>query len=363
VATDRDYYDVMGVSRGASQDDIKKAYRELVKKYHPDLHKDDPQAPTQMSDVNEAYDTLSDPAKRQQYDTYGKTGPTGFPGASQTWAPQGGSSGETFGGFDIGDLFGSFMGGFGRQQTEETPRGRDLSVSMTLTLEQAVFGVKEEIQVRRYDTCVTCHGTGAASGTSPKVCPTCNGKGEVRQVQDTIFGRVVTAGVCPTCRGEGRVIETPCPACKGSGVTKADKTIEVTIPAGVDSGMKVRIAGQGDAGKHGGQSGDLYLVITVQHDSRFERQGSSLYHTVRVSPARAALGTTIAVPLVEGGTETVTIPAGSQHGAEVRIRGKGAQVVGERRRGDYIVRIEIGVPRTLTAEQRKLYKQLADIEK
>src|SRR5450759_918662 len=294
----------MGVSRGASQDDIKKAYRELVKKYHPDLHKDDPQAPTQMSDVNEAYDTLSDPAKRQQYDTYGKTGPTGFPGASQTWAPQGGSSGETFGGFDIGDLFGSFMGGFGRQQTEETPRGRDLSVSMTLTLEQAVFGVKEEIQVRRYDTCVTCHGTGAASGTSPKVCPTCNGKGEVRQVQDTIFGRVVTAGVCPTCRGEGRVIETPCPACKGSGVTKADKTIEVTIPPGVDSGMKVRIAGQGDAGKH---------------DSRFERQGSSLYHTVRVSPAKAVLGTTMAVPLLEGGTETVTIPVGSQHGAEVRI--------------------------------------------
>ncbi len=363
MATDRDYYDVMGVSRGASQDDIKKAYRELVKKYHPDLHKDDPQAPRQMSDVNEVYDTLSDPAKRQQYDTYGKAGPAGFPGAGQAWTPQGGGSGGTFGGFDIGDLFGSFMGGFGRQQAEETPRGRDLSVSMTLTLEQAVFGVKEEIQVRRYDTCVTCHGTGAASGTSPKVCSTCSGTGEVRQVQDTIFGRVVTAGVCPTCRGEGRVIESPCPTCKGSGVAKVDKTIEVTIPAGVDTGMKVRIAGQGDAGKHGGQSGDLYLLITVQRDSRFERQGSALYHTVRMSPAKAVLGTTIAVPLVEGGTETVTIPAGSQHGAEVRIRGKGAQAVGERRRGDYIVRIEIGVPKTLTAEQRKLYKQLADIEK
>jgi molecular chaperone DnaJ len=363
VATDRDYYDVMGVPRGASQDDIKKVYRELVKKYHPDLHKDDPQAPGHMSDVNEAYDTLSDPAKRQQYDAYGKAGPAGFPGAGQAWASQGGGSGQTFGGFDIGDLFGSFMGGFGRQQAEETPRGRDLSVNMTLTLEEAVFGVKKEIQVRRYDTCATCHGTGAAPGTSPKVCPTCNGAGEVRQVQDTIFGRVVTAGVCPTCRGEGRVIESPCPACKGSGVTKADKTIEVTIPAGVDSGMKVRIAGQGDAGRHGGQAGDLYLFITVQHDSRFERQGSSLRYTVRVSSAKAALGTTIAVPLVEGGTETVTIPAGSQYGAEVRIRGKGAQAVGERRRGDYIVRIEIGVPKTLTAEQRKLYKQLADIEK
>ena len=362
MATDRDYYDVMGVPRGASQDDIKKAYRELVKKYHPDLHKDDPQAPRHMSDVNEAYETLSDPEKKPLYDAYGKAGLNGSPGAYQDRAPQSGGSGQTFGGVDIGDLFGSFMGGFGRQQSEETPHGRDLSVSMTLTLEQAVFGVKQEIQVRRYDTCVTCHGTGAASGTSPKACPTCNGRGEVRQVQDTIFGRVVTAGVCPTCRGEGRVIESPCPACKGSGVTKADKTIEVTIPAGVDSGMKVRIAGQGDAGKHGGQSGDLYLFITVQHDSRFERQGSSLYHTVRVSPAKAVLGTTIAVPLVEGGTETVAIPAGSQHGAEVRIRGKGAQVVGERRRGDYIVRIEIGVPKSLTAEQRKLYKQLADIE-
>jgi len=363
VATDRDYYDVMGVPRGASQDDIKKAYRELVKKYHPDLHKDDPQAPGHMSDVNEAYDTLSDPARRQQYDAYGKAGPAGFPGGGQSWAPQSGGSGQTFGGFDIGDLFGSFMGGFGRQQTEETPRGRDLSVNMTLTLEEAVFGVKKEIQVRRYDACATCHGTGAAPGTSPKMCPTCNGAGEVRQVQDTIFGRVVTAGVCPTCRGEGKVVESPCPACKGSGVTKSDKTIEVTIPAGVDSGMKVRIAGQGDSGRHGGQAGDLYLFITVQVDSRFERRGSSLYHVVRLSPAKAVLGTTIGVPLVEGGTETVTIPAGSQHGAEVRIRGKGAQAVGERRRGDYIVRIEIGVPRTLTGEQRKLYRQLADLEK
>ena len=363
MATDRDYYDVMGVPRGASQDDIKKVYRELVKKYHPDLHKDDPQAPGHMSDVNEAYDTLSDPAKRQQYDAYGKAGPAGFPGPGQAWASQGGGSGQTFGGFDIGDLFGSFMGGFGRQQAEETPHGRDLSVNMTLTLEQAVFGVKKEIQVRRYDTCATCHGTGAAAGTSPKVCPTCNGAGEVRQVQDTIFGRVVTAGVCPTCRGEGKVIESPCPACKGSGVTKSDKTIEVTIPAGVDSGMKVRIAGQGDAGRHGGQAGDLYLFVTVQVDSRFERRGSSLYHTVHVSPAKAVLGTTVGVPLVEGGTETVTIPAGSQHGAEVRIRGKGAQAVGERRRGDYVVRIEIGIPRTLTSEQRKLYKQLADLER
>lgn len=362
MATDRDYYDVMGVPRGASQDDIKKAYRELVKKYHPDLHKDDPQAPRNMSDVNEAYDTLSDPAKRQQYDTYGKTGPVGFPGAGQAWTPQGGSS-ETFGGFDIGDLFGSFMGGFGRQQAEETPHGRDLSVNMTLTLEEAIFGVKKEIRVRRYDTCATCHGTGSAAGTSPKVCATCNGTGEVRQVQDTIFGRVVTAGVCPTCRGEGRVIESPCTACKGSGITKADKTIEVTIPAGVDSGMKVRIAGQGDAGKHGGQAGDLYLFIAVQPDTRFERRGNTLYHTVRVSPAKTVLGTTVIVPLVEGGTEAVTIPAGSQHGTEIRVRGKGAQVVGERRRGDYVVRVEIGVPKTLTAEQRKLYKQLVDIEK
>jgi len=364
VATDRDYYDVMGVPRGASPDDIKKAYRELVKKYHPDLHKDDPQAARNMADVNEAYDTLSDPAKRQQYDAYGKAGPTGFPGAGQGWAPQGGAAGETFGGFDIGDLFGSFMGGFGRQQaTAEVPHGRDISVSMTLTLAEAIFGVKKEVKVRRFDTCPTCHGTGAAPGTSAKVCPTCNGTGEVRQVQDTIFGRVVTSGVCPTCRGEGRVIESPCPTCKGSGVVKVDKTIEVTIPAGVDTGMKVRIAGQGDAGKHGGTPGDLYLFVTVERDPRFERQGGLLYHTVRISPVAAVLGTTVQVPLVEGGTETVTVPAGSQHGTEVRIRGKGAQSVGERRRGDYIIRIEIAVPKTLTAEQRRLYKQLADTEK
>jgi molecular chaperone DnaJ len=363
VSTDRDYYDIMGVPKSASQDDIKKAYRELVKRYHPDLHKDDPEAPKHMSEVNEAYDTLSDPAKRQQYDTYGKTGPAGFPGAGQPWPGAGESTGETFGGFDIGDLFGSFMGGFGRQQQEETPRGRDLSVNLNLTLAEAVFGAKREVQVRRYDTCPSCHGTGAAAGTSPKVCPTCNGAGEVRQVQNTIFGRVVTAGVCPTCKGEGRIVESPCTSCKGSGVTKSDKTIEVTIPAGVDTGMKVRIAGQGDAGKRGGQAGDLYLFITVERDARFERQGSALYHVVRITPARAAIGTTVAVPLLEGGTENVTIPAGSQHGTEVRLRGKGAQAVGERRRGDYVVRIEIAVPKTLTAEQRKLYRQLADIEK
>ncbi|MHB8071710.1 MAG: molecular chaperone DnaJ [Candidatus Cryosericum sp.] len=363
MSTDRDYYDIMGVPKGASQDDIKKAYRELVKKYHPDLHKDDPEAPKHMAEVNEAYDSLSDPAKRQQYDTYGKAGPTGFPGTGQAWGGPGDGSGETFGGFDIGDLFGSFMGGFGRQQQEETPRGRDLSVNLTLTLGEAIFGAKREVQVRRYDTCATCHGSGAAAGTSPKVCPTCNGAGEVRQVQNTIFGRVVTAGVCPTCRGEGRTIDSPCPTCKGSGITKSDKTIEVTIPAGVDTAMKVRIAGQGDAGKRGGQAGDLYLFITVERDSRFERQGGTLYHVVRITPAKAVLGTTIAVPLIEGGTESITIPAGSQHGTEVRLRGKGAQAVGERRRGDYVVRVEIGVPKTLTAEQRKLYKQLVDIEK
>ncbi len=363
MATDRDYYEVMGVPRGASPDDIKKAYRELVKKYHPDLHKDDPQAARNMADVNEAYETLSDPAKRQQYDTYGKAGPTGFAGAGQSWGGPMDGAGETFGGFDIGDLFGSFMGGVGRQQPEETPRGRDLSISLTLTLGEAIFGAKREVQVRRFDTCTTCHGSGAAPGTSPKTCPTCNGTGEVRQVQNTIFGRVVTAGVCPTCRGEGRIIDSPCPTCKGSGITRTDKTIEVTIPAGVDTGMKVRIAGQGDAGKRGGQAGDLYLFITVERDARFERQGNILYHTVRITPARAALGTTVSIPLIEGGTETITIPAGSQHGAEVRLRGKGAQTVGERRRGDYIVRVEISIPKTLTAEQRKLYKQLSDIEK
>lgn len=364
MATDRDYYEVMGVPRAASPDDIKKAYRELVKKYHPDLHKDDPQAARNMADVNEAYETLSDPAKRQQYDTYGKAGPSGFPGGGQGWSQQGGAAGETFGGFDIGDLFGSFMGGFGRQQaTAEAPHGRDISVALTLTVAEAIFGVKKEIKVRRFDVCPTCHGSGAAPGTSAKVCPTCNGTGEVRQVQDTIFGRVVTSGVCPTCRGEGRVIESPCPTCKGSGVVKVDKTIEVTIPAGVDTGMKVRIAGQGDAGKHNGTPGDLYLFVTVERDPRFERQGSSLYHTVRISPVKAVLGTTVTVPLAEGGTESVTVPAGSQHGTEVRIRGKGAQSVGERRRGDYIIRVEIAIPKTLTAEQRRLYKQLADLDK
>ncbi len=366
MATDRDYYDIMGVARTASQDDIKQAYRELVKRYHPDLHKDDPEAPKKMAEVNEAYDILSDPAKRQQYDTYGKTGPSGgFPGGGQAWTTEaGGFGGDPFAGFDIGDIFSSFMGGFGRQQTEEeTPRGRDISVNVTLTMAEAIFGCKKEVRVRRYDACPTCHGTGTAPGTSAKRCPTCNGTGEVRQVQNTVFGRVVTAGVCPTCRGEGHVIETPCSTCKGSGIVRTEKTVEVTIPPGVDSGMKVRVAGQGDAARRNGQPGDLYLLVTVEGDSRFERQGNLLYYTMRISPAKAALGTTVAIPLLEGGSETVTIPAGSQHGAEVRVRGRGAQAVGERRRGDLIVRVEIAIPRAMTAEQKKLYKQLLDTEK
>ena len=370
MATDRDYYDVMGVPRGASQDDIKKAYRELVKKYHPDLHKDDPQAPRNMSDVNEAYETLSDPAKRQQYDAYGKAGPVGFPGAGQSGTPQSNESGATWDAF-YGDSNEAMRRAseeavrrFFGQQGEETGRGRDLSANMTLTLEEAVFGVTKQVVVRRYDTCATCHGTGAAAGTSPKVCPACNGTGEIHQEQYTgFFGSLFATGVCPTCGGEGRVIESPCTSCKGSGVTKGDRSVSLKIPPGGDVGDELTFVGQGHAGKHGRQAGDLILRINVQRDPRFERKGSSLYHTVRVSPAKAVLGTTIAIPLLEGGTETVTIPPGSQYGTEVRIRGKGAQAVGERRRGDYIVRIEIGVPKTLTAEQRKLYKQLSDSEK
>jgi molecular chaperone DnaJ len=365
VATDQDYYDVMGVPRTASQDDIKKAYRELVKKYHPDLHKDDTSAPKHMSEVNEAYDALSDPAKRQQYDQFGKAGPMGVPGGAAGWTTEGSGFGEAFGGFDIGNLFGSFMGGFGRQQAQpdESPRGRDLSFNVTLTLHEAIFGVKKEIRIRRNDVCETCHGSGAAPGTTPHACSTCSGSGEVRQMQNTIFGRVVTAGVCPTCKGEGRVIDSPCPACRGSGVVRADRTIEVTIPPGVDTGIKVRVAGQGDAGRRTGQAGDLYLYVTVEADSRYVRQGTTLYFRAKLTPSKAVLGTAVSIPLVEGGTETVSIPAGSQHGSEVRIRGKGAQSVGERRRGDLVVQVEVVIPKTLGAEQRKLYKQLMELDK
>jgi molecular chaperone DnaJ len=374
VATDQDYYDVMGVPRTASQDDIKKAYRELVKKYHPDLHKDDTSAPKHMSEVNEAYDALSDPAKRRQYDVYGKAGPTGFPGAGQAWAPQGRGSGETSGNYAYGDsreafrdafrdAYDSFVGGSGRQQTEEARRGRDLGARMTLTLEEAVFGAKKEVNVRRNDACDTCHGSGAAPGTSPRVCPTCGGRGEVRVTQTWLLGRIESVDVCPTCKGEGQLFDVLCPACKGNGVTRRDRIIEVTIPPGVDTGTKVRVAGQGDAGRRGGQAGDLNLYVTVEADSRYQRQGSTLYFRAKLTPSKAVLGTAVSVPLVEGGTETVSIPAGSQHGSEVRIRGKGAQSVGDRRRGDLVVQVEVVIPKTLGAEQRKLYKQLMELDK
>ena len=366
----KDYYEILGVPRDASPDEIKKKYRELVMKYHPDLHKNDSDAAKRMSEINEAYEVLSNPEKRAQYDRFGAVGAQGAPGGGGfDFRDFGFGGGGDF--FDLDDLLRNFgFGGFGSAETRRqnsqreagtATRGRDIEVSLTITLAEAVLGTKKEITITRKEVCPTCHGSGVEPGSGYISCPTCHGTGVIRRVQRTIFGEFVTQTTCPTCHGAGRIPKEKCHTCGGNGVVTATKTIEVKIPAGVDNGMRVRIRGQGNAGLHGGPHGDLYLKITVRPDSRFERVGDKLYYTAHLTFPEAVLGTTVRVPLVEGGFESLRIPSGTQNGAEFRIKGRGARAVGNRRRGDLIVKIQVDIPSRPSQEEISLIKNLKEI--
>ena len=352
MATKRDYYEVLKISKTASDDDIKKAYRKKAMKYHPDRNPDNKEAEEKFKEINEAYAVLSDPEKRSAYDRFGHSatgsGPGGFGGFSGA---------EGFGGFAdaFGDIFGDIFGGRagGRGSARNVYRGSDLSYTVDLTLEEAAHGKEMKIRIPSWNNCKTCNGSGAKPGTSPKECETCHGHGVVR-IQQGVFNMQQT---CPTCRGTGKTISDPCNDCHGQGRIKTEKTLEIKIPQGIDDGMRIRSAGNGEPGTNGGQPGDLYIEIRVKPHGIFERDGDDLHCQIPVTMVNAALGGEIEVPTLNGAAR-IDIPAGTQAGKVFRLKGKGIKGVHASYPGDLYAHIIIEVPIRLTEHQRKLLKEL-----
>ena len=353
MATKRDYYDVLGVPKNASDEDIKKAYRKLAMKHHPDRNQGDgaKAAEEKFKEAKEAYEMLSDAQKRAAYDQYGHAG------VDPNMAGRGGPGPEGFGGFAeaFGDIFGDIFGG-GRRGGgggQQVYRGNDLSYAMEITLEEAAAGKDTQIRIPTWDNCDTCHGTGAKPGTSPKVCPTCNGSGNVHLRQ----GFFSIQQTCPQCRGSGKIIPEPCTTCNGAGKIKRQKTLEVKIPAGINEGMRIRSAGNGEPGHNGGPAGDLYIEIRIKAHEIFERDGDDLHCTVPVGLTTAALGGTIEVPTL-GARAEIELPEGTQHGKTFRLRGKGIKGLRSSYPGDLYCHVTVETPVKLTEHQRKLLKEL-----
>lgn len=356
MANKRDYYEVLGVEKDADDATIKKAFRKKARKYHPDVNPGDKEAEEKFKELNDAYEVLSDAQKRAQYDQFGHDAPN---------FGAGGPGGAGFGGFggaggfdDLGDIFNMFFGGGGGPQQRGPQRGNDLRYDLTIDFEEAVFGAKKTIYLNRWSMCNTCHGTGAKEGTSPRTCPRCNGTGRVVSVQQTPFGRMQTQTACPDCQGRGTIIDEPCPDCHGSGRKRETKTLEVNIPAGVDNGTRLRMAGEGEMGELGGGSGDLYIYISVRKHPVFERVNNDIYMEQPINFAQAALGDEIEVPTLEGKV-AFTIPAGVQSGTRFRLKGKGISGLKGFRKGDQFVTVIIETPKKLTTEQKELFEQLA----
>ncbi len=351
----RDYYEVLGVEKNASDDELKKAYRKLARQYHPDVNPDNKEAEEKFKEINEAYETLSDSSKREQYDRFGHDGPGGFGGAGGFGGFGGGGD---FGGMnDIFDMF--FGGGFGGGQQQRGPRkGSDLRYDLTIDFEEAVFGTEKTITLPKWETCSTCHGSGAKPGTSPTTCTHCNGTGQIFTMQRTPFGQMQTAKTCPTCGGTGTVIKDPCPECNGKGKKRINQKIEIKVPAGVDVGSRLRMSGKGDPGEQGGPNGDLYIYINVRSHPVFVRDEDDIYMEQEINIAQAALGADIQVQTLEGRV-TLTVPPGVQSGAKFRMKGKGVKNVNGYGKGDQYVTIKVVTPKNLTSEQRDLLQQLS----
>ncbi|HEX6817799.1 MAG TPA: molecular chaperone DnaJ [Ktedonobacterales bacterium] len=357
MSTKRDYYEILGLSRSASEEEIKKAFRRLARQYHPDVNKEKG-AEARFKEINEAYEVLGDPQKRRAYDRFGHAGVAG------AGAGAGANPFDSAFGFGFNDLFEQiFAGAAGATATRRgAQRGADLRYDLTLTFEEAVRGCQKEIEIPRWETCPNCRGNGAQPGTSTARCTACSGTGEIRRVQQSIFGQFVNVMVCDRCRGEGRVITTPCERCHGQGRVRNVRKVLVNIPAGVDDGINVRVTGEGEAPPHGGTPGNLFVALTVQPHEYFKRQGTDILYELPVSFAEAALGAEVEVPTLDG-QDTLKIPAGTQSGRTFRVKGKGIPVVHSSTRGDELVVVKVVIPQNLTTRQRELLREFAEIER
>ncbi len=358
MADKRDYYEVLGVSKQATSDEIKKAYRVLAKKYHPDMNPGDKEAEVKFKEVNEAYEVLSDSEKRHKYDQYGHAAFDPSMGGGSGFGGFGGGFGADF---DFGDIFSSFFGGGGssRSRANMPQDGEDVATRITISFEEAVFGCKKEVSFQRVEACSDCSGSGAEKGTKAESCQTCHGTGRVTVQQQTMLGYMQTQRACQECRGTGKIIKNPCKNCNGKGFVKINKKLEVKIPAGIDSMQRIILRGQGSAGRNGGAAGDLIIEVRVKEDKVFQRDGSNIYCEIPISFSEAALGAEIDIPVLGGGTEKYQIPEGTQTGTSFTMKGKGIPSVNTKRRGDLIITVTVETPKNLTAEQKKLLQSFA----
>ncbi|XFA99453.1 molecular chaperone DnaJ [Candidatus Izemoplasma sp. B36] len=354
----KDYYEVLGINKSASQDEIKKSYRKLAKKYHPDVSTET-NAESKFKEVQEAYDVLSDTTKKAQYDQFGHAAFDQTSGFGQG----GFSGGFGQGDFDFGDIFSAFFGGGGRtQRSSNRPRkGSDIRRRMSISFEESIFGKKEKIKVPVYDECHVCHGLGAKSKSDIKACSRCHGTGSVVEETQTLFGRTQTRRTCPTCHGTGKEILNKCPNCNGEGVEKVTKEVEIKVPQGIESGQQIRLEGFGNKGSNGGPNGDLYIVFEVRKSDTFLRQGDDILISVPITFSQAALGTEIEVPTVYGKV-LLKIPAGTQSDSKFRLRGKGAPNIRSHIKGDEHVLVTVVTPSKLTSEQKRIFEQLSRVE-
>ncbi|MEG0779679.1 MAG: molecular chaperone DnaJ [Oscillospiraceae bacterium] len=353
----RDYYEVLGVAKGASDADIKKAYRKLAKEYHPDLNPDDKAAETRFKEVGEAYEVLSDGDKKARYDQFG------FAGVDPNMGGGGYGDAQGFDFGDLGDLFGSFFGGGfggGRRQNPNAPqRGESIRMSVTISFEEAAFGCEKAVTLDRTETCEDCHGNGCAPGSTPEVCPDCHGAGVVQTRRQTPMGVFASTSPCTRCNGTGKLIHQPCKGCHGVGYQKKRKTIQASIPAGIDNGQTISIRGQGDAGRNGGQAGDLLITVTVRPHEIFRREGTSVLCEAPITFTQAVLGAELEIPTIDGKVK-YDLPEGTQSGTTFRLKGKGIPALNGRGRGDQYVTVTIETPRGLNREQKEALKKFGE---
>ena len=351
MAVKRDYYEVLGCSRQASPDDLKRAFRKIAMESHPDRNPDDPVAAARFKEASEAYAVLSDSGRRRSYDMFGHAA-----------VDMGGGPAVDFSDMPFADIFDTFFGGGAgsRSRRQRSDRGDDLRYDLTITFDEAFTGIEKQIDVPRLSTCDRCSGSGAEPGTGTETCPGCRGTGQIRRAQQSIFGSIVTQTTCPTCSGAGRLLKSPCTQCRGQGRTTITRRLAVRIPAGVDTGSQIRLSGEGEAGIRSGPPGDLYVVLRVKAHAHLERRDQSLIYELRVNIVQAALGDRIEIPTMDGPVD-IAIPAGTQHGQSFRLAGKGMPDVRGGRRGDQYVLVQVVVPKDLTAEQKALLRKVGGL--